>query len=223
MKAVLFDLDGIITDTAKFHFLAWRELGASLGIEVDEKFNEKLKGVSRLDSLEAILEKGGISADYSLAEKEALCVKKNAHYLILIQEMTSDDILPGILPLLKELREMNIKAVVTSASKNAPGILELLHVRDYFEGIVDPATIATGKPAPDIFLEGAKLANIQPDDCVGIEDAALGVEAIKAANITAVAVGDAGVLGLADRVLPNTADLSLAILQETWVEEKANS
>ena len=222
MKAVLFDLDGVITDTAKFHFLAWRELGAELGIEVDEEFNEELKGVSRVDSLERILAQGGVAGDYSAAEKEALCVKKNAHYLELIKEMTPDDILPGIIPLLEELRAASIKMVVTSASKNGPGILDLLQVRNYFDGIVDPATVAAGKPAPDIFLAGAYLAGVQPADCVGIEDAASGVEAIKAAGIVAVAVGDEQVLAMADCVLPSTADLSLAVLRETWAESRSN-
>ena len=120
LKAVLFDLDGVITDTAKFHFLAWRDLGAELGVTVDEAFNEELKGVSRIDSLERILAFGGLADKYSTAEKEALCTKKNDHYLELIQEMTPADILPGILPLLEELREAGLKAIVTSASKNAP-------------------------------------------------------------------------------------------------------
>lgn len=222
MKAVLFDLDGVITDTAKFHFLAWRELGAELGIEVDEKFNEELKGVSRLDSLERILAQGGVSDKYSATEKETLCTKKNEHYLELIQEMTPDDILPGILPLLEELRAAELKTIITSASKNAPGILALLQVRDYFDDIVDPATVAAGKPAPDIFLAGARLAGVQPADCIGVEDAASGVEAIKAAAIAAVAVGDEQVLWLADRVLTSTADLSLAILRRTWMTAKAN-
>lgn len=222
MKAVLFDLDGVITDTAKFHFLAWRELGAELGIEVDEKFNEELKGVSRLDSLERILAQGGVSDKYSPAEKETLCTKKNEHYLELIQEMTPDDILPGILPLLEELRAAKLKTIITSASKNAPGILALLQVRDYFDDIVDPATVAAGKPAPDIFLAGASLAGVQPADCIGVEDAASGVQAIKAAAIAAVAVGDERVLWLADRVLPSTANLSLAVLRRTWMTAKAN-
>lgn len=220
MKAVLFDLDGVITDTAKFHFLAWRDLGAELDIEVDEAFNEELKGVSRIDSLERILAQGGVADKYSSAEKEELCVKKNAHYLELIKEMTPDDILPGIIPLLDELKTAGIKMIVTSASKNAPGILDLLQVRAYFDGIVDPATVKAGKPAPDIFLAGAQLAGADPADCVGVEDAASGVEAIKAAGIVAVAVGDEQVLALADRVLPSTADLSLAVLQEAWENSK---
>ncbi|MGB7472581.1 beta-phosphoglucomutase [Trichococcus sp.] len=216
LRAVLFDLDGVITDTAKFHFLAWRNLGAELGITVDEAFNEELKGVSRMDSLERILAYGGLADKYSLAEKEAFCTKKNDHYLELIQEMTPADILPGILLLLEELREAGLKTIITSASKNAPGILELLQVKDYFDGIVDPASVAAGKPAPDIFLAGAELAGVQPAECIGVEDAASGVDAIKAANITAVAIGDASVLGHADRVLADTSDLSLAILRDTW-------
>lgn len=220
MKAVLFDLDGVITDTAKFHFLAWHDLGAELGIEVDETFNEELKGVSRNDSLERILVRGGVADQYSSAEKEALCAKKNAHYVELIQEMKPEDILPGIIPLLDELKAAGIKMIVTSASKNAPGILDLLRVRPYFDGVVDPATIKAGKPAPDIFLAGAQLAGTDPADCVGVEDAASGIEAIKAAGIVAVGVGDEQVLALADRVLPGTADLSLAVLLETWAESQ---
>ena len=222
LKAVLFDLDGVITDTAKFHFLAWRDLGAELGIVIDEAFNEELKGVSRIDSLERILAFGGLADNYSLDEKEALCTKKNDHYLELIQEMTPADILPGILPLLEELREAGLKAIVTSASKNAPGILELLQVKDYFDGIVDPASVAAGKPAPDIFLAGAELAGAKPAECIGVEDAASGVEAIKAAHIPAIAIGDAEVLAQADRVLADTSDLSLAVLRDTWEKATAN-
>lgn len=222
LKAVLFDLDGVITDTAKFHFLAWRDLGAELGVTVDEAFNEELKGVSRIDSLERILVFGGLADKYSTAEKEALCTKKNDHYLELIQEMTPADILLGILPLLEELREAGLKAIVTSASKNAPGILELLQVKDYFDGIVDPASVAAGKPAPDIFLAGAALAGVQPAECIGVEDAASGVEAIKAAHIPAIAIGDAEVLAQADRVLADTSDLSLAVLRDTWEKATAN-
>lgn len=222
LKAVLFDLDGVITDTAKFHFLAWRDLGAELGVTVDEAFNEELKGVSRIDSLERILAFGGLADKYSTAEKEALCTKKNDHYLELIQEMTPADILPGILPLLEELREAGLKAIVTSASKNAPGILELLQVKDYFDGIVDPDSVAAGKPAPDIFLAGAELAGAKPAECIGVEDAASGVEAIKAAHIPAIAIGDAEVLAQADRVLADTSDLSLAVLRDTWEKATAN-
>lgn len=222
LKAVLFDLDGVITDTAKFHFLAWRDLGVELGVTVDEAFNEELKGVSRIDSLERILAFGGLADKYSTAEKEALCTKKNDHYLELIQEMTPADILPGILPLLEELREAGLKAIVTSASKNAPGILELLQVKDYFDGIVDPASVAAGKPAPDIFLAGAELAGAKPAECIGVEDAASGVEAIKAAHIPAIAIGDAEVLAQADRVLADTSDLSLAVLRDTWEKATAN-
>ena len=222
LKAVLFDLDGVITDTAKFHFLAWRDLGAEWGVTVDAAFNEELKGVSRIDSLERILVFGGLADKYSTAEKEALCTKKNDHYLELIQEMTPADILPGILPLLEELREAGLKAIVTSASKNAPGILELLQVKDYFDGIVDPASVAAGKPAPDIFLAGAELAGAKPAECIGVEDAASGVEAIKAAHIPAIAIGDAEVLAQADRVLADTSDLSLAVLRDTWEKATAN-
>jgi len=222
LKAVLFDLDGVITDTAKFHFLAWRDLGAELGVIVDEAFNEELKGVSRMDSLERILAFGGLADKYSTAEKEAFCTKKNDHYLELIQEMTPADILPGILPLLEELRQAGLKAIVTSASKNAPGILGLLQVKDYFDGIVDPASVAAGKPAPDIFLAGAALAGVQPAECIGVEDAASGVEAIKAAHIPAIAIGDAEVLAQADRVLADTSALSLAVLRDAWEKATAN-
>jgi beta-phosphoglucomutase len=222
LKAVLFDLDGVITDTAKFHFLAWRDLGAELGIAVDEAFNEELKGVSRMDSLERILAFGGSAEKYSLAEKEALCTKKNDHYLELIQEMTPADILPGILPLLEELRAAGLKTIVTSASKNAPGILALLQVKDFFDGIVDPASVSAGKPAPDIFLAGAELAGAKPSECIGVEDAASGVEAIKAAHIPAIAIGDAEVLAQADRVLADTSELSLAVLRDTWEKATAN-
>lgn len=141
MKAVIFDLDGVITDTAKYHFQAWKTLASAIGIQIDEIFNEQLKGISRMDSLERILKFGGRSADFSKEEKSSLAERKNEDYRKLITSMTPDDLLPGIQNFLNELKEAGIKIGLASASKNGPFILDALKITPFFDTIVDPAKL----------------------------------------------------------------------------------
>lgn len=140
-KGFIFDLDGVITDTAKYHYIAWKELAAEIGIEIDLKFNEQLKGISRMDSLERILTLGNKNDAYTEVEKEALATKKNTHYVQLLQSLTPDDLLPGVKTFLDEAKAKNIPCAIASASKNAPFILDKLGVMQDFDTIVDPATL----------------------------------------------------------------------------------
>lgn len=218
MKAVLFDLDGVITDTAVYHYEAWKVLGTKIGIAIDEEFNEQLKGVSRTDSLNLILEKGNKQDVYTEAEKTAMATEKNDLYKTLIEKMSPTDLLPGIKNLLDELKAANILIGLASASQNGPVILDKLQITNYFDTIVDPTILKAGKPDPEIFVTGAKQLGVDVSECVGIEDAAAGVDSINAANMVSVGVGEAKNLGKATRVVPSTADLTVELVKNVWSE-----
>lgn len=210
LKGVIFDLDGVITDTAGYHFEAWAHLAKELGIEIDEKFNAKLKGVSRMESLEAILKHGNKENEYSKEEKESLATKKNEHYKELIKNITKKDILPGIEELLDKLRENNIKMALGSASKNAPVILKQLEIEEYFDYLVDANKIKNSKPAPDIFIDGLKGLNLSPEEAVGVEDAEAGIESIRGAGMKAIGVGVDG-----DITVKSTEELTYDIIMSS--------
>lgn len=214
MKAVIFDLDGVITDTAEYHYLAWKSLADELKLPFDKTFNEKLKGVSRMESLELILSLG--DATYSDEEKQALAEKKNDLYKEMIAQVTPRDLLPGIESLLKELQQAGIGTALASASKNATFILERLGVTRYFDHVVDVNTVKQGKPHPEIFLTAAVKLGVPPEDCVGIEDAEAGIEAILSAGMYAVGVGTPAQMQRADLIVSSTAELSLALLRERF-------
>ncbi len=216
MQAVLFDLDGIITDTAEYHYLAWKSLAGTLGIEIDREFNEQLKGVSRVDSLAKILEFGEKDKKYSSTEKETLMNEKNELYLKRIQKMTPQDLLPGIYELLQSLKSNGYKIGLSSASKNGPMILNLLKIADFFDVVANPDSIEKGKPAPDIFLKGAELLNVSSHECVGIEDANSGITAILAAEMVAIGVGSQSQLAHADLVLSSTEELNVELIEAVW-------
>ncbi|WP_163151047.1 beta-phosphoglucomutase [Anoxybacillus sp. MB8] len=219
LKAVIFDLDGVITDTAEYHFIAWKQLAEELGITFDRTFNEQLKGVSRMESLERILALGGQADRYTAAEKEALAHKKNEHYKQLIARMTPNDLLPGILDLLRELKRENVKIGLASASKNAFTVIERLQIGEYFDTIVDAAKIKHSKPHPEIFLTAAKQLQVDPSACVGVEDAQAGVAAIQAANMFAVGVGDKEALKEADYIVETTAELTYDAIVRAFYRE----
>ena len=214
MKAVIFDLDGVITDTAEYHYLAWKNLSEELSLPFDKGFNEKLKGVSRIKSLELILSLGDMT--YSDEEKKALTEKKNDLYKEMIAKVTPADLLPGIESLLKELQEDGMGTALASASKNAPFILDRLEVTPYFNHIVDVNLIKQGKPDPEIFLTGAAKLGFLPEDCVGIEDAEAGIESILSAGMYAVGVGTPAQMQKADLIVSSTAELSLSLLKENF-------
>lgn len=190
VKAFIFDLDGVITETSKEHYKAWKILANEHGMDFDISFNENLKGVSRLESLERILVHCGRENDFSDDEKKILANTKNEIYKDMIGNITEDDLFHGILDLIIELKNRKIKIAVASASKNAPTIIKRLGIGKYLDYIVNPAEIKNGKPAPDIFLKAAKELGVSPKDCIGIEDAEVGIEAINRANMFSVGVGE---------------------------------
>ena len=207
-KAVIFDLDGVITDTAHYHYLAWKRLAESLGLPFDEAFNEQLKGVDRMGSLELILAQG--SRSYTQEEKRALADAKNRHYVELIATMTPGDVLPGVLRALDEVRAAGLKIGLASVSKNAFTVLDKLAIRDRFDEVVDAALIANSKPHPEIFLTAARQLGVAAADCLGVEDAVAGVASIKDAGMVAVGVGSPQVLTRADVVIPSMEHFRLA-------------
>jgi beta-phosphoglucomutase len=207
-KAVIFDLDGVITDTARFHYLAWKRLADSIEAPFDEAFNEALKGVDRMGSLELILARAPRA--FSAQEKLGLADAKNLHYQELVATMTPADLLPGALRALEEVRAAGLKIGLASVSKNAFTVLDRLGIRGRFDDVVDAATITNSKPHPEIFLTAASHLGVAPADCLGVEDAAAGVASIKDAGMRAVGVGDAQVLARADYVIPSMERFRLA-------------
>ncbi|KGP70932.1 beta-phosphoglucomutase [Pontibacillus yanchengensis] len=211
IQAVIFDLDGVITDTAEYHYLAWKQLADDLGIPMDRSFNEQLKGVGRKESLDKILEHGG--KHLTEEEKEFYATKKNEHYKTFIQDITPDDLLPGILDFMKEIKEAGIQTALASASKNAKPVIKRLEVEQYLDTVVDAAQVTNGKPDPEIFIKGADQLSVDPAYCVGVEDAQAGVQAIKAAGMYAVGIGAEEALSQADWVVQQPSQLSLEELK----------
>lgn len=216
LKAVIFDLDGVITDSARYHFLAWKSLADRLGIAFDEAYNEKLKGVSRMESLDLILENGKQKDNFTEDEKIKMADEKNEEYKKLIGSMTPADILPGVKEFLEQLKENGIKTALASVSRNAFFIIDRLELNEYFDYIADAAKVEKAKPFPDIFLVGAKALSVDAEECVGVEDARAGIEAIKAAGMKAVGVGTAEQMKDADLILESTAQLSLSLIKDTF-------
>ncbi|SDJ57680.1 beta-phosphoglucomutase [Salimicrobium halophilum] len=216
-KLFIFDLDGVITDTAEQHYVAWKEMAQSIGIEIDREFNESLKGVSRGDSLDKILNLNH-NLHVSEEQKTELMEKKNEAYRELITSIEPEDIYPGIGELLERLRENSIKIALGSASKNAPFIIKQLQIEHHFDYVVDPASVENGKPAPDIFLKAADELDVAYEECVGIEDAIAGVTAINEAGMFSVGVGDEAQLDHADYVVADTAELKLEAIIDRFDE-----
>ena len=214
LKAVIFDLDGVVTDSARYHYLAWKELANKLGIPFDENYNERLKGVSRMESLNLILDNGRGREQYTQEEKERWANEKNNNYKELIRQITPNDLLPGIGELLKELKESGILIGLASVSKNAGFIIEQLEVGNYFDYIADAEKVERSKPFPDIFLDCAKNLGVEVRECVGIEDAEAGIEAIHRAGMKAVGVGNRNQMEKADLILDGTSGLSFEILEK---------
>ena len=206
-KAVIFDLDGVITDTAHYHYLAWKRLADSVGVSFDAAFNEHLKGVDRMGSLELIL--GAAAGNYTREQKLALADSKNRHYQELIATMGAKDLLPGAVEALASVRAAGLTIGLASVSKNAFTVLDMLGIRDRFDVVVDAALITHSKPHPEIFLTAAAQLGVAPGDCLGVEDAVAGVASIKSAGMFALGVGDPAVLTQADLVIPGLREFRL--------------
>lgn len=211
IKGVLFDLDGVIVDTAIFHYQAWKRLAEQEGIFFNEEINERLKGVSRMESLEIILENS--KRTYSKKEKEQLAEQKNIWYQKLLENLTPDAILPGIRDFLVDVREAGIKTAICSASKNTMAIVERTEIKHLFDAIVTGCDTEKAKPDPQVFLLGAERLGLAPKECVVIEDSAAGIEGAKNGGMRSIGIGKKESLGRADRVLEGTAQLTLAYLR----------
>lgn len=216
LKGLIFDLDGVITDSAVYHLKAWQDLAKSIGIDLPEEFGDKLRGRSRMDSLELILEFGHKQDQYTEAEKEALAAKKNAAYVNAVKQMTRADILPNMDKLLVEAKQQGLKLALASASKNAPLILHQLGLEDAFEARVDPATLKHGKPDPEIYVKAQELLGLKADEVISFEDAPAGIQSIKAAGQFAVGIGDPVVLKGADYVVGSTSALELSKIEKVF-------
>ena len=206
--AAIFDLDGVLADSARLHYAAWKRVADELGIPFDEAANEALKGIDRMGSLRLLLALGGRRLDPAAMAEVAQ--RKNAHYVELAAGVTPDDLLPGVARLLAEARAAGLRLAVASASRNAPALLQRLGIADRFDFVADAGAVANPKPAPDIFLACAAAVGATPARCIGVEDAAAGVDAIRAAGMIAVGIGDPAVLGRAHVVFPSTAAVDLA-------------
>jgi len=207
IKACIFDLDGVIVDTAHYHFMAWKRLAAEIGVDLTEQENEKLKGVSRMDSLEIILKLGSITK--SNQEKEALATKKNNWFVEYIHQMRANEIFPGVKELILNVRESGRKVALASSSKNAETVIELLGIGPLFDVMIDGTMIIHTKPDPEIFLLAASRLSIHPKDCLVFEDAEAGVEAAVRAGMKCIGVGSPAQLSKANIIVKNTADFDI--------------
>ncbi len=207
LMACIFDLDGVIVDTAKYHFLSWKRLADELGVEFDELVNEKLKGVSRLESLENILSRGNLK--FNEAKKLSLATRKNDWFIEYLIKMSKDEILPGVSEFLDSLDRSGIKMAVGSASKNARLALDKINLIDRFDTIVDGNMVTKAKPDPEVFLLAADKLGVDPKNCIVFEDAVAGIQAAHNGSMLCVGVGKSEVLLEADYVISTFAGFNI--------------
>ena len=212
IKACIFDLDGVIVDTAGYHYQAWKRLANQLDFDFTLEDNEKLKGISRKESLELILKWGMVSK--TSVEKEELARLKNTWYVEMISGMTPADVLPGALQFLKDVKTSGYKTALGSASKNAGIILNKVELTNYFDAIVDGNVVTASKPDPQVFLKGAKMLGVDPLACVVFEDAIAGVEAAKNGGMKVVGIGSIETLAGADLIIGSLQEMNISLLKE---------
>lgn len=200
LRCAIFDLDGVLVDTAKYHYLAWRELAAKLGFAFSPQQNERLKGVSRMDSLNILLEVGGMRERFTAEEKEKMAQEKNARYVAYISKMDSSELLDGAETLLRRLRKQGIKTALGSASKNSPLILQKVGIASLFDVIVDGNDVSHAKPDPEVFTLGADRLQIPYAVCAVFEDSEAGLQAAKRVGMAAIGIGERKNLPSADAV-----------------------
>jgi beta-phosphoglucomutase len=207
---VIFDLDGVLVDTAEYHYQAWQKLADRIGVPFDRQHNEALRGVDRMNSLLLLL--GEHAGRFSAAEKEAFCVEKNADYVRLIESITPADLLPGAKGLLHALRSAGALCAVASSSKNARPVLERLGILPLLHAVVDGGEVATAKPAPALFLLAAARLGLDPARCVVVEDAEAGVAAATAGGMRCIGSGDPAIVGAADEVVASVAEITVPMI-----------
>ena len=211
-KAFIFDLDGVIVDTAKYHYLAWQKIANELNIEFTYEHNELLKGVSRVRSLDIILELGKVEALQE--DKDRWLVQKNEDYLSYLVDMDESEILPGVFSILQFLKENNQPIALGSASKNARPILEKTGLLSYFDAVVDGNDVTNAKPDPEVFLMAAKLLNATPENSIVFEDSVAGVQAANIGNMTSIGIGDANTLHEAKHIFKDFTAIDTHFIEE---------
>ncbi|MCB2294981.1 beta-phosphoglucomutase [Clostridium algoriphilum] len=205
IKAIIFDLDGVLVATSKYHYLAWKRLAQELNIEFTIEENERLKGVSRMNSLEIILEIGNITLDDDT--KIELAEKKNTWYVEYISKLTPTDILPGVIDFIESVKESNLKIALGSASKNSMLILNKLNLTHYFDAIIDGTKVSRAKPDPEVFLKGAQALKVLPCQCIVFEDAQAGIDAAINAGMLSIGIGSKDILKKANLVLSGFSNI----------------
>ena len=212
LKAFIFDLDGVIVDTAKYHFLAWQKIAKQLGIEFTLENNELLKGVSRVRSLDIILELGKVKA--SQEDKNRWLIQKNEDYLSYLVDMNESELLVGVLPILKFLKEKNQPIALGSASKNARPILEKTGILSYFDAIVDGNDVSNAKPDPEVFLMAAKLLGVKAEDSIVFEDSVAGIQAANIGGMLSIGIGDSKTLHEAKYIFRDFTQIDTSFIEE---------
>lgn len=215
IKACIFDLDGVVVDTAKYHYIAWEKIAKDLGFSFSQQENERLKGVSRMDSLDILLQLGNRSID--AAKKEELATIKNNLYVSYILKMTPDEILPGVISFLDELRANGVRVALGSASKNAMFILDRINLADKFDAVIDGNKVSKAKPDPEVFLKGAAELCIEPQNCVVFEDAQAGIDAARNAGMNIIGIGRSDNLKNADFVIPGFEKMNINQLRSWYL------
>lgn len=215
-RGALIDLDGVLVDTAKYHYISWKRLAQELGFDLSEAENERLKGISRKRSLEILLSIGGLTV--SVSQRAALAERKNQWYVERISAMDESELLPGAIAFLQELHARDIMTALGSASKNAPLILERLGIADLFDAVIDGNRVSKAKPNPEVFLLAAREIGAEPRNCFVVEDAKAGIQAAKAGGMLAVGIGNSAVLRGADRVFASVGEVDL-----DWVSAELDS
>lgn len=203
IRAVIFDMDGVLTETSHQHFLVWKRLAEELGYTLPIEVKDSVRGISRLASLNKVLKAVNADKKFTESEKLILAEIKNIYYIESIKKFTTEDLSEGARELLELLKKNGLKIALASASRNSKFLLRAMEIEQYFDVVVDPNLIKKGKPAPDIFLKAAELLRVAPEECIGIEDAYAGIESIQRAGMTAIGIGDAAVLSNCSKVFDN--------------------
>ena len=215
IKACLFDLDGVVVDTARYHYIAWNKIAEELGFNFSEQDNERLKGVSRMQSLDILLEIGKIKMD--LPQKAVLAEKKNNLYVFYISHMTPDEILPGVIRFLDELHQNNLLIALGSASKNAMFILDKIGLAHRFDTVIDGNKVSRAKPDPEVFLKGASELGVSPQNCLVFEDAQAGIDAARNGGMSVIGIGKGENLKNADFVIPGFVNMNIDQLRSWYL------
>jgi len=215
IKACLFDLDGVVVDTARYHYLAWKKIADDLGFSFSEHDNERLKGVSRMESLDILLEIGKIKVD--LKTKEELAATKNSLYVSYIQKMTPDEILPGVIRFLDELHNSGMLIALGSASKNAMSILDKINISQKFDAVIDGNKVSKAKPDPEVFLKGAIELGIDPQNCLVFEDAQAGIDAARNGGMHIIGIGQPENLTNAEFIIPGFETMNVDQLRSWYL------